>query len=180
MSSSPLPTPYMTLEEFRSTRRLVNPQVAQKAGYEVNNATVKVLLYCETFYIERLESGMLYLITEKEEYQSFELEPLERALYDYAVESEALAGMKPRDFDLGAKRFELACRPQGRGYTMSDLLRLYGEQMGAIRAKHPKGCVCAIGKWTIEPGEPTVMVIPYAVREPDSGWRDAEPHRVLL
>lgn len=220
----------MTIEEFRATRREVNPQTVQKTGYDVEEATEKVLVYADSFYIERFESGLFYLITDEGTHRSFELSALEAILYPYAARVHAGAALlrmvewpkrplpdppRCRGISMGAGAFtgcaygygDLApftgpcdcptCHGSGieavvgagdcgfspgpaRSYSLRDLEQLYSASFSEIHDQYPKGCCCAIKQWSLEIGEKqTVMVVPYMVREPESGWRD-EVHRIVL
>jgi hypothetical protein len=82
----------MTLAEFRKTVTIVRPQVAHKKdGYQCIDEAEFCRVYACQLKIEQLlpnapgDSNRYYLILEKEEYLTTDLERLEGLLYEYGL-----------------------------------------------------------------------------------------------
>lgn len=85
----------MTFEEFKATARHVDDLEKELAFTIYGDPTIKCpgIIYADVFYIEKAcrnwthearEEGDYFLIIGRLEWLSFDLEPLERQLYDYA------------------------------------------------------------------------------------------------
>ncbi len=87
------PVPYFTFPAFQATRKQLDRLDAQKRiGYEADLPVVFV--YADRFAIEHDSQSPVayYLIAERSEYRSTDRAELELKLYEYAIESEEIAG----------------------------------------------------------------------------------------
>ncbi|HLG94698.1 MAG TPA: hypothetical protein VKX49_00150 [Bryobacteraceae bacterium] len=75
----------MTFAGFLATRRDVKPHLIERKGYQCEDNTASVLVYADKFYIEQLDDGRYFLITDTDSVFSSDLGALERKLFDYAL-----------------------------------------------------------------------------------------------
>lgn len=87
----------MTFEQFQATRREVDDLgAALNDAHWEDQPPAKGYVYCDSLWIEHVgetwapdmrNQGKYYLLLERCEWIDFDLEPLERRLYEFAVQS---------------------------------------------------------------------------------------------
>jgi hypothetical protein len=89
----------MTFAEFQATRTPASAAEMERAGAAPNEQTTHGLLYAGSLIIEstegwKYETQKYYLIVERSEYLSDDLEKLEWILYEWGIDAGNIMGEK--------------------------------------------------------------------------------------